>query len=114
MAEKAGEDKARGSRARGQAAVTTRRTQPMEGEDRGSLALRRPTSEYRAAAEEQAARVREEIEAALLVARDTREAIERRIADELHAPPGSFRARAQQQKPKQRRTAARKKKSQAS
>ncbi|WP_240359213.1 hypothetical protein [Pyxidicoccus trucidator] len=54
--------------------------------DRGSIALRRTTSEYRAAAEEQASRVREEIEAALVVARSTREAIEQRIANQLHTP----------------------------
>lgn len=108
MAEKAGEDKSRGSRARGQVAVATRN---VEAEDRGSLALRRTTSEYRAAAEEQAARVREEIEAALVVARDTREAIERRIADELHAPPGSFRATVQRKAaPQRKKAAARKKK----
>ncbi|QDE87621.1 hypothetical protein BHS06_00930 [Myxococcus xanthus] len=59
------------------------------GPDRGSIALRRTASEYRATAEEQAARVREEIEAALVQARSTREAIERRIADQLHAPPVS-------------------------
>ncbi|MFP2963550.1 hypothetical protein ACLEPN_38900 [Myxococcus sp. 1LA] len=57
--------------------------------DRGSIALRRTVSEYRATAEEQAARVREEIEAALVQARGTREAIEQRIADQLHAPPVS-------------------------
>lgn len=107
MAQKAAEDRSRGSRARGQAAAVTR---SVETEERGSLALRRTTSEYRAAAEEQAARVREEIEAALAVARDTREAIERRIADELHAPPGSFRARVQRKAPQRKRAAARKKK----
>ncbi len=67
-----------------------RRTAPRVsrsgGDDRGSIALRRTTSEYRAAAEEQASRVREEIEAALVVARSTREDIERRIADQLHTP----------------------------
>ncbi len=57
--------------------------------ERGSIAVRRTASEYRATAEEQAARVREEIEAALVVARGTREAIEQRIADQLHAPPVS-------------------------
>ncbi|MCP3099231.1 hypothetical protein LZ198_10150 [Myxococcus sp. K15C18031901] len=66
--------------------------------ERGALALRRTTSEYRAAAQEQADRVREEIEAALSVARSTREDIERRIADQLHAPPGSHRARQQAQR----------------
>ncbi|AGC41551.1 hypothetical protein MYSTI_00192 [Myxococcus stipitatus DSM 14675] len=85
MAQKVGEHKSRGSsRARSPMALVTR---GVEAEGRGALALRRTTSEYRAAAEEQAARVREEIEAALVVARDTREAIERRIASELHAPP---------------------------
>ncbi|WP_426756278.1 hypothetical protein [Myxococcus sp. Y35] len=54
--------------------------------ERGAIALRRTASEYRATAEEQAARVREEIEAALVQARSTREAIEQRIADQLHAP----------------------------
>ncbi|QSQ11777.1 hypothetical protein [Myxococcus landrumensis] len=73
-------------------------TRGVEAEERGALALRRTTSEYRAAAEEQAARVREEIEAALVVARDTREAIERRIASELHAPPGVIRTQAPRRK----------------
>ncbi len=59
--------------------------------EQGSLAVRRTASAYRASAEEQAARVREEIEAALVQARGTREAIERRIADQLHAPPVSPR-----------------------
>lgn len=78
----------------------TRRTAPRMGRaggntttDRGSIALRRTTSEYRAAAEEQASRVREEIEAALVVARSTREAIEQRIADQLHAPRVTHKAR---------------------
>jgi hypothetical protein len=60
--------------------------------ERGSLALRRTTSEYRAAAEERASQVRAEIEAALVVARSTREEIEQRIADQLHAPPVSHKA----------------------
>jgi hypothetical protein len=77
----------------------TRRTAPRVGRggsamDRGSIALRRTTSEYRAAAEEQASRVREEIEAALVIARSTREDIERRIADQLHAPRVTHKARA--------------------
>lgn len=106
MADKAGEHMSRGSRARRPASSPATRVDVTE--DQGTLALRRPTSEYRAAAEEQAARVREEIEAALVIARGTREAIERRIADELHAPPGSFRAKAQR-KPKPPARAARKK-----
>ncbi|NMO20209.1 hypothetical protein HG543_35920 [Pyxidicoccus fallax] len=65
-----------------------------EGTDRGSIALRRTTSEYRAAAEERAARVREEIEAALAQARGTREAIEARIAEQLHAPRTPAKTRA--------------------
>jgi len=71
--------------------------------ERGALALRRTTSEYRAAAQEQAERVRGEIEAALSLARSTREDIERRIADQLHAPPGSHRARQQAQRQAQTR-----------
>ncbi|MCE9668676.1 hypothetical protein LY474_12705 [Myxococcus stipitatus] len=74
--------------------------------ERGALALRRTTSEYRAAAQEQAERVRGEIEAALSVARSTREDIERRIADQLHAPPGSHRARQQAQRQTRRGTPA--------
>ena len=70
----------------------------MTAEDRGSLALRRTTSEYRAAAEEQAARTREEIEAALVIARSTREDIEQRIADQLHAPPVRHKAPARKKR----------------
>ncbi|NVJ00706.1 hypothetical protein HV824_21660 [Myxococcus sp. AM009] len=77
--------------------------------DRGSIALRRTVSEYRATAEEQAARVREEIEAALVQARGTREAIEQRIADQLHAPPVSP-APAPAPRRKQRRSRASRKK----
>lgn len=94
MAEKAKKG-TRGSKSR------ARRTAPRVGrrgaaaaEDRGSIALRRSTSEYRAAAAEQAAKVREEIEAALVQARSTREAIEHRIAEQLHAPAKSTRTRA--------------------
>jgi hypothetical protein len=53
---------------------------------RGTIALRRDIASYRAAAEEQAGRVREEIEAALAVSRRTREEIEARIANQLHTP----------------------------
>ncbi|QSQ28449.1 hypothetical protein JY651_39510 [Pyxidicoccus parkwayensis] len=76
--------------------------------DRGSIALRRTTSEYRAAAEEQASRVREEIEAALAVARSTREEIEQRIADQLHAPRVTHKARATRKRATGRSRAARK------
>ncbi len=95
MAEKAKKG-TRGSKSR------ARRTAPKMGRaaaaavknaDRGSIALRRSTSEYRAAAAEQAAKVREEIEAALVQARSTREAIENRIAEQLHAPPTKSKAR---------------------
>ncbi|MFP2931676.1 hypothetical protein ACLESO_42135 [Pyxidicoccus sp. 3LG] len=87
----------------------SRRTAPRvakgtAAEDRGSLALRRTTSEYRAAAEEQAARVREEIEAALVIARSTREDIEQRIADQLHAPPVSRKAPARKKSAARKRT----------
>jgi len=77
----------------------SRRTAPRVGKgggnttaEQGSIALRRTTSEYRAAAEEQASRVRGEIEAALVVARGTREAIEQRIAEQLHAPRVTHKA----------------------
>jgi hypothetical protein len=87
MAEK-GQQGKRGSkgRARRSAPRVGRAAAKKGAADRGSIALRRTTSEYRAAAEERAARVREEIEAALAQARGTREAIEQRIADQLHAP----------------------------
>ncbi|RKH60162.1 hypothetical protein D7V93_13740 [Corallococcus llansteffanensis] len=50
------------------------------------MELRRDIAEYRAAAEAQADRVRERINAALEMSRRTREEIEQRIASELHAP----------------------------
>ncbi|MBU8900040.1 hypothetical protein DRW03_19700 [Corallococcus sp. H22C18031201] len=56
------------------------------GREQGRLAVRRDIAEYRAAAEAQAGRVRQEIEAALEVSRRTREEIEQRIASELHTP----------------------------
>lgn len=74
------------SRARRTAPRVSRAEGNTAAADRGSIALRRTTSEYRAAAEEQASRVREEIEAALVIARSTREQIEQRIADQLHTP----------------------------
>ncbi|WP_244238327.1 hypothetical protein [Corallococcus terminator] len=52
----------------------------------GRLELRRDIAEYRAAAEAQADRVRERINAALEVSRRTREEIEARIASQLHTP----------------------------
>ncbi|WIG94274.1 hypothetical protein [Myxococcus sp. SDU36] len=76
-------------RRRTSAPKTVRTGERSAAPDRGSIALRRTVSEYRATAEEQAARVREEIEAALVQARGTREAIEQRIAEQLHAPPVS-------------------------
>jgi hypothetical protein len=100
MAEKA-QQGTKGGKAR------TRRTAPKTGRgraggtkaaDRGSIALRRTTSEYRAAAEERASRVREEIEAALVQARSTREAIEQRIADQLHAPRTPAKASTQRKR----------------
>ncbi|RKH08602.1 hypothetical protein D7Y13_28660 [Corallococcus praedator] len=48
------------------------------------MELRRDIAEYRAAAEAQADRVRERINAALEVSRRTREEIEERIASQLH------------------------------
>lgn len=95
MAEKA-QKRTSGSKSR------ARRTAPKlaraGGEERGRIALRRTTSEYRAAAEEQAAKVREEIEAALVQARSTREAIENRIAEQLHAPARSNKSRTQRKR----------------
>lgn len=100
----------RGSKSR------TRRAAPRVGRagdtaaatDRGSIALRRTTSEYRAAAEEQASRVREAIEAALVQARGTREAIEQRIAEQLHAPRVTHKARATRKRAGGRGRAAKK------
>lgn len=92
MAEKAQQGTGRKTRSRN-TAPRVGRGRGNTTTDRGSIALRRTTSEYRAAAEEQASRVREEIEAALVVARSTREAIEQRIADQLHAPRVSHKAR---------------------
>jgi hypothetical protein len=50
----------------------------------GRIQVRRDTAEYRAAAQEQAARVREEIDSALADARRIREEIEARIETQWH------------------------------
>jgi hypothetical protein len=52
--------------------------------DTGRLRVRRDTAEYRAAAQDQAARIRDEIDAALADARRTREEIEARIEGQWH------------------------------
>ncbi|MDY7226391.1 hypothetical protein [Hyalangium rubrum] len=57
--------------------------------DTGRIQVRRETAEYRAAAQEQASRVREEIDAALADARRTREEIEARIEQQWHNRPAS-------------------------
>ncbi|MFL5347767.1 MAG: hypothetical protein ACJ8AT_23510 [Hyalangium sp.] len=53
----------------------------------GRIQVRRDTAEYRAAAQEQAARVREEIDTALADARRMREEIEARIETQWHNRP---------------------------
>jgi hypothetical protein len=53
----------------------------------GRIQVRRDTAEYRAAAQEQAARVREEIDTALADARRIREEIEARIETQWHNRP---------------------------
>jgi hypothetical protein len=53
----------------------------------GRILVRRDTAEYRAAAQEQAARVREEIDSALAEARRVREEIEARIENQWHNRP---------------------------
>ena len=52
--------------------------------DTGRITVRRDTAEYRAAAADQSARIRDEIDAALADARRTREEIEARIASQWH------------------------------
>lgn len=54
----------------------------------GRIQVRRDTAEYRAAAQEQATRVREEIDTALAAARRIREEIEARIDTQWHNRPG--------------------------
>ena len=108
MAEKTQQgDRGSKSRAR-RTAPRVGRAASTETTDRGSIALRRTVSEYRAAAEEQASRVRDEIEAALAVARSTRESIEQRIADQLHTPRVTHKARATRKRAGGRSRAARK------
>lgn len=53
----------------------------------GRIQVRRDTAGYRAAAQEQAARVREEIDTALADARRVREEIEARIEKQWHNRP---------------------------
>jgi hypothetical protein len=53
----------------------------------GRIQVRRATAEYRAAAQEQAARVREEIDTALADGRRIREEIEARIESQWHNRP---------------------------
>src|SRR5262245_57519087 len=55
----------------------------------GRIQVRRDTAEYRAAAQEQAAKVREEIDTALEAARRMREEIEARIETQWHNRPAS-------------------------
>jgi hypothetical protein len=55
----------------------------------GRIQVRRDTAEYRAAAQEQAARVREEIDSALADARRIREEIEARIETRWHNRPAT-------------------------
>ena len=66
--------------------ATPRRAADTSPPSEGRLELRRDIAEYRAAAEAQADRVRERINAALEVSRRTREEIEERIASQLHTP----------------------------
>ncbi|RYZ37421.1 MAG: hypothetical protein EOO71_28095 [Myxococcaceae bacterium] len=66
--------------------TTPRRAASTAPPTEGRLELRRDIAEYRAAAEAQADRVRERINAALEVSRRTREEIEERIASQLHTP----------------------------
>ncbi|HEX8703642.1 MAG TPA: hypothetical protein VF815_32700 [Myxococcaceae bacterium] len=59
----------------------------------GRITLRRDTAEYRAAAADQSARIRDEIDAALADGRRTREEIEARIESQWHnRPPSAPRA----------------------
>lgn len=60
----------------------------------GRIQVRRETAEYRAAAQEQAARVREEIDTALADARRMREEIEARIETQWHNRPAPKAAEA--------------------
>lgn len=53
----------------------------------GRIQVRRDTAPYRAAAQEQAVRVREEIDSALADARRVREEIEARIENQWHNRP---------------------------
>lgn len=53
----------------------------------GRIQVRRDTAPYRAAAQEQAVRVREEIDSALADARRVREEIETRIENQWHNRP---------------------------
>jgi len=55
----------------------------------GRIQVRRDTAAYRAAAQEQAARVREEIDTALADARKVREEIEARIETQWHNRPAA-------------------------
>jgi hypothetical protein len=52
--------------------------------DTGRIQVRRDTAEYRAAAQDQSARIRDEIDAALANARRTRAEIEARIEGQWH------------------------------
>ncbi len=74
----------------------------------GRLTVKRDTAPYRAAAEEQASRVRKVIEASLVVARRTREEIEQRIENQLHARTGAGTAKKAKAKgaPKRRKARA--------
>jgi ribosomal protein L18E len=74
--QKAGKRRAAGQRKAGQAK-----------QGAGRIQVRRDTAEYRAAAQEQASRVREEIDTALADARRVREEIESRIEEQWHHRP---------------------------
>ncbi|MBN1205902.1 MAG: hypothetical protein JXB05_13380 [Myxococcaceae bacterium] len=71
----------------------------------GRIQVRRDTAEYRATAQEQAVRVREEIDTALANARRVREEIEARIEKQWHNRPAP-KAAAESQAGRRRRAKA--------
>ena len=86
--------------------TATRKKADVPAATEGRLAVRRDISEYRAAAEAQADRVRERINAALEMSRRTREEIEERIASELHAPRVPAKKATKKAAPARKRTRA--------
>lgn len=77
--------------------MAKRKTHQAAKQDTGRIQVRRDTAEYRAAAQDQATRIRDEIEAALAEGRRTRQEIEARIENQWHhrapvAPKASTRA----------------------